>query len=291
LGKLAVKWGVASSLDEFYALSHEITTATAKMDVKEASGKTDLIVIQTALTLDDLNKTLNLLMNRLREWYGNYFPELNGLVDNSAIYTRLVGSIGERNNFSHNLLTKMGVRADSAAAIITASRASMGGELREQDIAECRSFAQAILELDASRSRIEQYLDGLMKEIAPNTRELGGSTLGARLIAQVGGLENLAKRSSSTIQLLGAEAALFRSLKTGARPPKHGLIFQHKDIHQSPRRQRGKIARALAGKIAIAARLDAYGGRYRGDDLKAEFRKRVEEIKTKRAEQSRKAKK
>lgn len=283
LGKLAIKWRIASSLEEFYALSHSITTTVVKMNVKEASGKKDLIVIQAVLALDDLDKTLNLFTNRLREWYGYYFPELGSLVGNSVIYTRLVASIGERQNFTLDLLTKMGVSSKRAVAIASAAKTSMGGELSEKDIAESRSLTQVILGLDASRSRIERYLDGLMKEIAPNLRELGGSTLGARLIAQVGGLENLSKKSSSTIQILGAEAALFRSLKTGARPPKHGLIFQHKQIHQSPKWQRGKIARALAGKLAIAARLDAYGGRYLGDDLKEDFLKRVEEIKTKRA--------
>lgn len=283
LGKLAIKWGIASSLEEFYALSHSITTTVVKMGVKEASGKKDLIVMQAVLTLDDLDKSLNLFTNRLREWYGYYFPELGSLVRNSAIYTRLVASIGERQNFTLGLLTKMGVSAQRAAAIATAAKTSMGGELSEKDIAESRSLTQTILELDASRSRIERYLDGLMKEIAPNISELGGSTLGARLIAKVGGLENLSKKSSSTIQILGAEAALFRSLKTGAPPPKHGLIFQHKQIHQSPKWQRGKIARALAGKLAIAARLDAYGGRYLGDNLKEDFLKRVKEIKTKRA--------
>jgi len=122
-----------------------------------------------------------------------------------------------------------------------------------------------------------------MREEAPNIRELAGSILGARLIAVTGGLKNLSKKSSGTIQILGAEKALFRSLKTGSQPPKHGLIFQHRDIHQSPSWQRGKIARALAGKIAIAARLDSFEGAYQGDDLKKKFDKRVEEIKEKYA--------
>jgi len=129
-----------------------------------------------------------------------------------------------------------------------------------------------------------------MGEVAPNITELVGSIMGAHLIAAMGSLGNLSKKSSGTIQVLGAEKALFRSLKTGTRPPKHGLIFQYKDIHQSPRWQRGKISRALAGKLAIAARLDAYGGVYRGDQLKAEFDKRVEEIKARYAQPPKKGK-
>jgi nucleolar protein 56 len=117
-----------------------------------------------------------------------------------------------------------------------------------------------------------------MEEVAPNTRAIGGSLLGARLVALAGGLMNLAKLPASTIQVLGAEKALFRSLKTKARPPKHGIIFQHPLIHDGKRWQRGKIARALAGKLAIAARVDAFRGKYTGDELKADLEKRIAEI-------------
>jgi nucleolar protein 56 len=117
-----------------------------------------------------------------------------------------------------------------------------------------------------------------MEEEAPNTKAVAGTLLGARLIAIAGSLQNLAMRPASTIQVLGAEKALFRSLKTGARPPKHGLIFQHALLHDAKRWQRGKIARVLAGKLAIAARIDAFGGKYVGDALKADINKRLAEI-------------
>ena len=108
-----------------------------------------------------------------------------------------------------------------------------------------------------------------MEEMAPNIRAVAGALLGARMISLAGGLQNLAMRPASTIQVLGAEKALFRSLKTGARPPKHGLIFQHTLLHDAKRWQRGKIARVIAGKLAIAARADAFGeGHYIGDRLK-----------------------
>lgn len=128
---------------------------------------------------------------------------------------------------------------------------------------------------------MEKYIDDTMEEIAPNTKILAGSLLGARLISIAGSLMNLAKRPASTIQVLGAEKALFRSLKTGARPPKHGLIFQHNILHDAKRWQRGKIARALAGKIAIAVRIDAFGGKFVGDSLKKDLEERITEIKKK----------
>jgi nucleolar protein 56 len=149
---------------------------------------------------------------------------------------------------------------------------------------EIQGVARALLTLYNTRNNLERYLEKTMKEIAPNIDKLVGSTLGARLLAKGGGLKNLAKKSSSTIQVLGAEKALFRSLRTGTDPPKHGLIFQHNQVHKPPRWQRGKIARALASKLAIAARLDAYGGRYRGEELSDSFDERVKEIREKYAE-------
>jgi nucleolar protein 56 len=157
----------------------------------------------------------------------------------------------------------------------------MGADMAEKDLAEIQALSKNVLELYELRKNMENYVDKTMEEVAPNTRAVAGALLGARLIAIAGSLQNLAMRPASTIQVLGAEKALFRSLKTGARPPKHGLIFQHVLLHDAKRWQRGKIARAIAGKLAIAARSDAFGGRYVGDTLKAEVDKRIEEIRQK----------
>ncbi len=290
MASLAVEKGFTASLDEFYTLLHDVSAALARRRVTEASGKRALLVSQEVLTLDDLDKTFNLFANRLREWYGYHFPELGSLVEKSDLYVQLIASLGNRRGFTAENLTSTGLNSKKIEEVSEAAKNSMGAEMSEEDINEVRSFAQTLLGLQAAREKMEFYLDQLMREAAPNIRELAGSTLGARLIAAAGGLESLSKKSSSTIQILGAEKALFRSLKTGARPPKHGLIFQHKDVHQSPRWQRGKVARALAGKLAIAARLDFYGGEYRGDKLKREFDERVKEIKVKYAEPSKKGK-
>jgi nucleolar protein 56 len=131
---------------------------------------------------------------------------------------------------------------------------------------------------------MEKYLDDTMEEVAPNIKAMVGSLLGARLIAIAGGLTNVAKMPASTIQVLGAEKALFRSLKTGTLPPKHGIIFQHTYLHDAKRWQRGKIARALAGKLAIAARIDAYGHRDISESLKTKLDMRIAEIREKYSE-------
>jgi nucleolar protein 56 len=131
------------------------------------------------------------------------------------------------------------------------------------------------------RKTLAERVDRILDEMAPNLKALAGPTISARLISLAGGLEELARLPSSTIQVLGAEKALFRALRTGARPPKHGIIFQHPLLHQAPRWQRGKIARALAGKISIAAKVDVFSGNFVGDRLKADLEKRIAEIKEK----------
>jgi len=158
----------------------------------------------------------------------------------------------------------------------------MGADILETDLEQIQVLAKDVLTLYELRKSMEEYVDKTMEELAPNVRAVAGALLGARMIAIAGSLQNLAMRPASTIQVLGAEKALFRSLKTGARPPKHGLIFQHTLLHDAKRWQRGKIARVIAGKLAIAARADVFGeGHFIGDDLKADINKRVEEIREK----------
>jgi nucleolar protein 56 len=176
------------------------------------------------------------------------------------------------------------VPESKAEQIVRATKTSMGADLAEADLAQIQALCKSTLSLYGLRQTLENYLEKAMDEVAPNVKALTGALLGARLIAITGGLTNLARRPSSTIQVLGAEKALFRSLKTGARPPKHGMIFQHAYLHDAKRWHRGKIARALAGKLAIAARVDAFGGKYVGEELKASLDKRIEEIREKYVE-------
>jgi nucleolar protein 56 len=147
------------------------------------------------------------------------------------------------------------------------------------DLEWLREVCGAVLELYSLREHAEKYTDKIMEEVAPNMTSVLGAVLSAKLISMAGGLENIAKMPSSTLQVLGAEKALFRTLKTGARPPKHGIIFQYAPIHQSPKWLRGKIARAVAGKLAIAARMDAYGGGDTGQRFKDALDKKIVDLK------------
>ena len=289
--KIAVETGFVRDAEEFRLWTHNLSLEMAKMRVKVAVEKRDLLIAHAIQTLDDLDKTINLFMSRIREWYGVHFPELDRLLDKHETYARLVFKLGNKENFTLENLEKMEIPKAKAERIAKTSETSMGADLTETDLSQIQALCKNVIELYKLRESLEAYLDKAMEEVAPNTKALVGSLLGARLIAIAGGLTNLAKRPASTIQVLGAEKALFRSLKTGTRPPKHGIIFQHTYLHEAKKWQRGKIARALAGKIAIAARTDAFGGRYIGEELKADLEKRIEEIHEKYAEPSRVAEK
>lgn len=279
LAQYAVETGFLSDASEMAQWIHDVSMEMSKLSVKKAAAKRDLLIVQAVQALDDLDKTLNLFMGRVREWYGLHFPELDRLIDKHELYAQLVSSLGSKENFILESLRKAEVPKDKAAQVARAAQASMGADFYEADLNQIQNMCKQALELYDTRARLEKYIGELMEEVAPNTSALTGATLGARLIALAGGLENLAKMPASTIQVLGAEKALFRSLTTGARPPKHGIIFQHALIHGAKRWLRGKVARVFAGKLAIAVRADAFGsGGFISDRLKGELEKRVEEL-------------
>lgn len=280
----ALETGFTKDYEDFRRWMHSVSMELAKLKVKGAVEKRDLLVAQAIQTLDDVDKTINLFMSRLREWYGIHFPELDRLLEKHETYARLVVNIGNREDFTAERLEREGLPGQKAEQITNAAKTSMGADLSERDLAQIQALGRRVLDLYDLRESLEKYIDDVMEEVAPNIKALTGALLGARLIALAGGLNNLAKMPASTLQVLGAEKALFRSLKTGTKPPKHGIIFQHPYLHEAKKWQRGKIARALAGKLAIAARTDAFGGRFIGEELKADLEKRVEEIRQKYAE-------
>ena len=279
LEKFAIELEFVEKPEQLRVQIHTVSIELAKMKVKKTVERRDLLVAQAVNTVDDLDKSLNLFMNRIREWFGLHYPELDRLLDKHETYARLVVNLGTRENFTTENLENEGLPKVKSQTMAEVAAASMGADLGDEDIAQIQAMCRNILELYSVHKSLENYIDSVMEEIAPNTRAIGGSLLGARLIALAGGLLSLAKLPASTIQVLGAEKALFRSLKTKARPPKHGIIFQHPLIHDAKRWQRGKISRALAGKLTIAARVDAFKGKYAGDGLKADLDKRMEEIK------------
>jgi nucleolar protein 56 len=268
------------SEEQYRSFVYEVSLALTRRKVRKAAEKRDLFIAQAISALDDINKTLNLFASRVREWYGLHFPELDELLEEHEDFVKVVSKIGSRDAITEEALKSIGIKDELAKKIAEAAETSMGADLAEFDLQAIRLLADVTLDLFERRRALEKYIDEAMMEVAPNIRGLVGPLLGARLIALAGGLAKLATMPASTIQVLGAEKALFRALRTGGKPPKHGVIFQHPAIHRSPKWQRGKIARALAAKLAIAARIDAFTGEYRADELREQLEERIKEIKT-----------
>jgi len=279
LEELAVEKGFVEKPEELYEWLFSVELEYTRRKLRRAAEKRDLLAAQAIRAIDDIDKTVNLFVARLREWYGVHFPELNDIVKDHEAFARIVHELGHRDAISEESLVKLGFSEQKAESIGKAARTSIGADLSEIDVGAIRTLAGIIVTLYQLRRDLAEYIENVMKEVAPNITALVGPLLGARLLSLAGGLEKLARLPASTIQVLGAEKALFRALRTGGRPPKHGVIFQYPEIHRSPKWRRGKIARALAAKLAIAAKIDAFTGRYVGDKLKEELKNRIEEIK------------
>ena len=273
--------GIFKNIEDYFSLLHEVATYVTRERIKLASEKRDKLIVQTIDAIDDINKTINLMASRIREWYGYHFPELDSIIENHKTYFSIVYNIGSRKNFTLEKLQELGIDEKRAKAILEKTRTSVGASFTNEDIQQMQKFAKYGHSLFGLKDSLEKYVTGLMEEIAPNITAVAGALIGARLIRLAGGLDELAKLPSSTIQVLGAEKALFRALRKKSRPPKHGIIFQHPAIHRAPRWIRGKIARAMAGKISIAAKVDAFSGSPVGESLKADLERRIEEIKRK----------
>lgn len=244
--------------------------------VTEVSESPDLHIIQAINMLDETDKIANLLGSRLREWYGLHFPELDNLIDTISGYSKIVFA-GRRENLSQKTYLDAGFPEEKAEMLSLLQGKSRGGQISDENLAIVQSLARQILQLFELRNALEKHIETQMISIAPNVSGILGTSVGARILARAGSLRKLASIPASTIQVLGAEKALFRSLKTGAQPPKHGLLFQHPLVHAAPRWQRGKIARAIAAKAALAARVDVFGAG-RNEMLFEKLNVRIKEI-------------
>jgi len=278
LVEMAVDMGMVEEERDLWALIHEVALRMARGKVTQEFEEVQHMILQAVGILEELDKVINVLSMKAREWYGIHFPELGRLIGDHETYMRLVAELGDRANFTARNLEGIGLPAPLSREVAAGAARSLGAPLRSGDLEMIRGVCREILSLYDLRRRVSDYLASLTQEVAPNTVEVAGPLLTAKLIAKAGGLTKLAMMSSSKIQVLGAEKAMFRAIRTGSRPPKHGLIFQHPLIHSAPRRQRGKIARVLAGKLAMAARADAFSGRFIGDKLRGDLEERVQEI-------------
>lgn len=245
------------SADDLKAMQLGLSHSLSRYKLKFSADKVDTMVIQAVGLLDELDKEINTYAMRVKEWYGWHFPELQALVAENASYAKLVLKCGMRPEFSKMDLSDILEDESVEASVKEAAEISMGTEIADLDILNIKSLAEQVLSLTEYRSQLFEYLKNRMNAIAPNLTILVGELVGARLISHAGSLMNLAKQPASTVQILGAEKALFRALKTKHDTPKYGLIYHASLIGQAAPKNKGKISRVLAAKAALAIRVDA----------------------------------
>lgn len=236
---------------EFFKAFHEKNIEITAQLLRQ-SVQTDNLIIQAIDSIAVLDKAANALAKRLREWYSLYNPELSR-------------EFAENERF-------VSVVCDSS---VKKSKESIGAQLSNSDISDIEEFAKSVRSLYNERQNVEKYIDGLMESSCPNIKAVAGSLIGAKLISQAGSLKRLSALPASTLQILGAEKALFRHMKTGAKPPKFGILFQHQLVQKAQKQNQGKMARLLADKISIAAKVDYFKGNFVGDKLLEEIAKKI----------------
>lgn len=233
-------------------LSHSLS----RHKLKFSPDKVDTMIVQAIALLDDLDKELNTYAMRVKEWYGWHFPEMGRIVNDNLAYAKVILQMGMRTNAVNSDLAEI-LPEEIETAVKAAAEVSMGTEITTEDLDNIQALAEQVISFTEYRQQLSSYLSARMTAIAPNLTTLVGELVGARLIAHAGSLMNLAKSPASTIQILGAEKALFRALKTKHDTPKYGLIYHASLIGQATGKNKGKIARMLATKAALGLRVDA----------------------------------
>lgn len=253
-----LKTGFVRNDSELNDILNSVYTAKSKLNISTIERR-DKMIIQSVSALSDLEKILNTMTERLREWYGLHYPEI--IIRDHEKFAEMVAKYGDRNNFE-------------------GFEKSMGMELKKEDIEILQHYAKELKEMYILKNSVEKYIQEIVPQEMPNLNALLGSVLAARLLALAGSLERLAKMPSSTIQLLGSEKSLFKFLKEKKRgkPPRFGLLFLHPDISTAKRELQGRVARLLSSKLTIAARADFYTKKDMSKELVEDYKKKLKGV-------------
>jgi len=235
----------------------DINVRITRKKIKQSVNE-DLLIINTINNIEEINKVFNTLSKRMREWYGIYFPELSENVADHEAFVRLCST-----KTKEQLMKELKVKE------------SLGADIKKEDLKPIVELCEKILDLFAQKKSLEDYLEKVMDRYCKNIKYVAGALIGARLLREVGSLKKLSRSTGSGIQMLGAEKALFRHLKNKKnKPPKHGHIINHQLVQNAKKQDRGRVARALADKISIAAKVDFFKGEFIGEKLIKELEKK-----------------
>ncbi|EGD77815.1 nucleolar protein 5 [Salpingoeca rosetta] len=256
------------------AMSLGLAHSLSRYKLKFSPDKVDTMIVQAIALLDDLDKELNTYVMRVREWYGWHFPELSKLIADHKAFVRTIITAGNRKNFASTDFSEI-LPEEIEADVKEAAEISMGTEIADEDLDHIKYLAEQVLAIAEYRAQLYDYLKNRMNVIAPNLTLMVGELVGARLIAHAGSLLNLAKYPASTVQILGAEKALFRALKTKHDTPKYGHLYHASVVGQSSGKNKGKMSRVLAAKTSLVARIDALAEDSK-QDYAMEYRAKVD---------------
>lgn len=240
------------------AMSLGLAHSLSRYKLKFSPDKIDTMIVQAIGLLDELDKEVNNYIMRCREWYGWHFPELGKILTDNLEYVKTIKTLGMRENAKSIDLSSI-LSPTLEDQVKTAAEISMGTEIADDDIQHIVQMCDEILDISTYRTSLSDYLKSRMMAVAPNVTVLLGDLVGARMLAQGGSLVNVAKMPASTIQLCGAEKALFRALKKKHDTPKYGLIYHSSLVGRATAKVKGRMSRMLAAKVALAARFDAFG--------------------------------
>ncbi len=241
----------AKFLNGFYERNLQLT----KSGIRNSVGD-DTLLVQAINSIGELDIIVSRLAKRFREWYELYNPETSVFLEDNE---RFIKEILEKEK--KDLLKELNIDVYS----------SMGADFKEADLVPIMGLARQIGELYQLRENLAEYASKLMDRLCPNVKAICGTIIGAKLIEHAGSLKRLSEMPASTIQILGAENALFRHMRTGSKPPRHGIIANHPLISRAPNKLHGKIARALADRVCIASKVDYFHGKFIGDRLNKEL--------------------
>ena len=239
----------------------------SRSKIKFNPARSDNMIIQTIAILDNLERDLNTMNMRIKEWYGYHFPELKQIVPDNVMYARVADVVRDKRTIvregaerDEKMKRLAEITKDEAMvkSILAASKTSMGMDCTETDMTSLGSFISRMVSLATYRHQLTSYLESKMNTVAPNLSTLIGDTVAARLISKAGSLQSLAKAPASTLQILGAEKALFRALKTKGNTPKYGIIYHSSYIGRAQPKHKGRVSRYLANKCSIASRIDSF---------------------------------
>ncbi|MFC1733950.1 NOP5/NOP56 family protein [candidate division KSB1 bacterium] len=230
----------------------ELNTVITRQKIRGAVNE-DTLIVQTVSSIKELEKISNMLAKRLREWYGYYLPEFSESIKDHEKFAEIIAKKSKEQLLKELRLSK---------------EDSMGADFKKEDLDQIIEMAKNLSGVYKLKKKQTDYLEKMMKSYCPNIQTIAGTLIAAKLLEKAGSLKKLVGFPSSTIQVLGAEEAFFRHMRTGAKMPKYGYLHEHPFISKADKMSKGKIARALADKIAIASKVDYFKGKFVGDKLR-----------------------